>query len=481
MRSRSMLTLGVSSVVIVLIAGTVSLAQVAKPNGAASPQEAVATIQKATAANDVLLALPVISPNGLKEIASDGVTGLLMVLAFSDPSDPMPGRSKPSKAELDAQQKKYNTAMDLAKTTLKPYGLDTVIGKPVLADDTQKTINGALDKADKVVFVASLYGALTKIGPLLGMKKDAKPDPLVAVGTVTDYKITGDAATAKNGAETLQFVRIGGRWYVEPPTKGAGGTAPTASSSNTSAGQGRQEGAPRTTATGKDPEIVVGGIQIAKVVVGDNDFSAKPFHSDNGTRIVLWIKMPAGQGLIEIDEDASLLQSFGDDKGTSMGGKFGNFPEEFKDGSGGTIEIASSAFAAPSATALLAEGSVAMTVAAGTRKTRIANVRLQNETKFSFGRTPITVAGVETQDESQTFTLKLPRQVMTGIKDIAFLDAKGQPIEGHRTSSGYMNDEAEMGFTVKTAAKTLTLEFEAWQGQRTIKVPFKVRTGLTPN
>jgi hypothetical protein len=44
-----------------------------------------------------------------------------------------------------------------------------------------------------------------------------------------------------------------------------------------------------------------------------------------------------------------------------------------------------------------------------------------------------------------------------------------------------MNDEAEMGFTVKTAAKTLTLEFEAWQGQRTIKVPFKVRTGLTPN
>src|SRR5678815_4462450 len=164
MRSRSMLTLGVSSIVIVLIAGTVSLAQVAKPNGAASPQEAVATIQKATAANDVLLALPVISPNGLKEIASDGVTGLLMVLAFSDPSDPMPGRSKPSKAELDAQQKKYNTAMDLAKTTLKPYGLDTVIGKPVLADDTQKTINGALDKADKVVFVTSLYGALTKIG-----------------------------------------------------------------------------------------------------------------------------------------------------------------------------------------------------------------------------------------------------------------------------------------------------------------------------
>ena len=70
---------------------------------------------------------------------------------------------------------------------------------------------------------------------------------------------------------------------------------------------------------------------------------------------------------------------------------------------------------------------------------------------------------------------------MTGIKNVVFLDAKGQPIEGRRTSSGYMNDAAEMGFSVKTAAKTLTLEFEAWQGLRTIKVPFKVKAGLGLN
>ena len=73
-----------------------------------------------------------------------------------------------------------------------------------------------------------------------------------------------------------------------------------------------------------------------KVAVPDNDFSAKPFHADNGTKIVLWVKMPAGQGLIEIDEDASLLQSVGDDKGTNIGGKFGSFPEEFKDGRAGS-------------------------------------------------------------------------------------------------------------------------------------------------
>ena len=111
-------------------------------------EEAVADLQKATAANDMLQALPVISPGGLKQIADEGVTGLLMVLAFSDPDDAMPGGPKPTKAELDAKRKQYKQAVDLATQTLKPYGLDALIGKPVLAEDTQKSLNAALDKAD---------------------------------------------------------------------------------------------------------------------------------------------------------------------------------------------------------------------------------------------------------------------------------------------------------------------------------------------
>ena len=60
-----------------------------------------------------------------------------------------------------------------------------------------------------------------------------------------------------------------------------------------------------------------------------------------------------------------------DDKGSNIGGKFGSFPNEFKDGSGGTVEIKSSGFAASGATAIVAEGSLAMKVATGTRKTRV--------------------------------------------------------------------------------------------------------------
>ena len=477
MRSRSSLV--AAAAMLLALSGAAPVAQSAKPSGAASPQEAVAALQKAAAAGDMLQALHVISPGGLKEIANEGVTGLLMVLAFSDPDDAMPGSAKPSNTELAAKRKQYKQALDLATQTMKPYGLDALFGKPVLAEDTQRTLNAALDKADNAALVTSLYASLMKIAPLLGMKQNPKPEPFIKTGTVTDYNINGDKATARNNAETMNFIRIGGRWYVEAPTTGGpGGSEPSgASASAAPSGQG-QAAAPRAAASGKEPEVVIGGVQIARVVVQESDFSAKPFHADNGTVIVLWVKMPAGQGLIEIDDDASLLVNVADDKGSNIGGKFGSFPNEFKDGSGGTVEIRSSGFAAAGATAIVAEGSLAMTVSTGTRKTRVPKVSLTENGKFTLGKTPIVVADVQTQDDAQTFTLKLPRQVMSEIKNVVFLDAKGEPLEGRSTGSGYMNDAAEMSFTVKTAAKTLTLEFEMWQGLETVKVPFKVKAGL---
>jgi hypothetical protein len=278
----------------------------------------------------------------------------------------------------------------------------------------------------------------------------------------------------------MNFVRIGGRWYVEAPTTGGpGGSEPSVATAASAAPAGQPQAAtPRATAAGKEPEVVIGGIQIAKVMVQESDFSAKPFHADNGTVIVLWVKMPAGQGLIEIDDDASVLMNVADDKGSNIGGKFGSFPNEFKDGSGGTVEIKSSGFAASGATAIVAEGSLAMKVATGTRKTRVPKVSLANNAKLTLGKTPVVVDEVQTQDDSQSFTLKLPRQVMTEIRNVAFFDAKGEPLEGRSTGSGYMNDAGEMNFTVKTTAKTVTLEFEMWQGLKTVKVPFKVKAGL---
>jgi hypothetical protein len=238
--------------------------------------------------------------------------------------------------------------------------------------------------------------------------------------------------------------------------------------------QGRQAGVP----AGAQPQILPGGIQIANVVAPKDEMLARPFNSENGTKLVLWVKMPPGQGLIEIDEDTSILQSFTDDKGTNLGGRLDNFPDEFKDGSGGTLEITSSALPAAGATKLMAEGTLALNVASGAKPERVANVRIENGRTFLLGKTTITVAEVESSSDEQKFTLKLPRTIMEGIRDVKFYDAKGAALEGRRTGSGYMNDAGEMGLAVTTALKTVTLEFEVWQGRRVIKVPFKVQTGL---
>ena len=237
---------------------------------------------------------------------------------------------------------------------------------------------------------------------------------------------------------------------------------------------------PRSAAqAAKPPEVTVAGVQVVSAKVKEDDWSAKPFNSDNGAKLVLLIKMPAGVGLIDIDEDASVLDAFSDDAETDLDGKFESFPKEFKDGTGGTFEIRSARMPAPTATVLTAEGTIVLQTAAGTKPTKVANVSIANDKTFKLGTTTITVAEVQTEEDGQTFTLKLPRQVLASIKEVTFADAKGQPVEGRRTSSGYFNDNAELGFSVKSTAKTLTLEFEQWQGLREIKVPFKVRAGLS--
>lgn len=235
----------------------------------------------------------------------------------------------------------------------------------------------------------------------------------------------------------------------------------------------------RAPAPVKMPEVFVGGIQVVNAPFGDDDWSARPFNSSNGTKMVLVIKMPEGAGLIEIDEDNSSLDTFTDEKVTQYAAEFESFPDVTKDGTMGAIEIESKIIPPAGTNTMVADGTLALTVAAGVKPVKVANVRLENTKTFKLGTATVTVDEVAAGDEgAQTFTLNLPRSVMAGIRSVKFSDAKGEEIEGSKTSSGYMNEEANMSFSIKTAAKTVTIEFEQWQGLREMKVPFKVSASL---
>jgi len=231
---------------------------------------------------------------------------------------------------------------------------------------------------------------------------------------------------------------------------------------------------------GPPPEISVVGLRIVGSGLGKNREEIRAFNESPGVGVALAIKMAPGQGIVELDEDNCLLTSVTDDAGTDLGeqAKYGSFPKTSDDGSIGMIEIESRLRPAPAATAILAEGTLVFTTSPGSKPTKIAAVKLEKGKTFKVGAATVTLSEV-TPGESTTIELALPRSVLYTIRDVKFTDAAGKPLEADRTSRGYMNDDASIGYRIKGAGAAVTLEFDVWQGLREQKVPFKIKTGLS--
>ena len=230
---------------------------------------------------------------------------------------------------------------------------------------------------------------------------------------------------------------------------------------------------------GPPPEIGVVGIRVVGAGLGKNREEIRAFNQTPGIAIALSIKMPAGQGIVELDEDNCLLTSVTDDAGTDLGeqAEYGSFPKTSEDGSVGLIEIESRLRPAATATAIMAEGTLVFSASPGSKPTKVANVKLEKGKTFKVGTTTITLAEVTTGEDT-SIELALPRSVLYTIRDVRFLKADGTALEADRTSRGYMNDDASIGYRIKGAGPTVTIEFDLWQGLREQKVPFKIKTGL---
>jgi hypothetical protein len=230
---------------------------------------------------------------------------------------------------------------------------------------------------------------------------------------------------------------------------------------------------------GPPPEISVVGIRIVGAGLGKNREEIRAFNERPGVAVALAIKMPAGQGIVELDEDNCLLTSVTDDAGTDLGeqSEYGSFPKTSEDGSVGMIEIESRLRPAATATAIMAEGTLVFSSSPGSKPTKVPNVKLEKGKTFKLGTTTITLTEV-TPGEDTAIELGLPRSVLYTIRDIRFLKADGTALEADRTSRGYMNDDASIGYRIKGAGPAVTIEVDMWQGLREQKVPFKIKTGL---
>src|SRR3954469_9010477 len=228
------------------------------------------------------------------------------------------------------------------------------------------------------------------------------------------------------------------------------------------------------------PPVSAIGLRIVGPGLGANGTELKPFNESPGTAVVLSIQAPKGSGIVDVDDRGSKLDAFSDDKGQSLleEGRIGPFPKVAEDGSAALVEVEVRARPSAGASAISAQGTVALTVAGGSKPFKAAAVKLDANQTFKIGTTTMTVAQAKAEDEETKITVNLPRSVLQTIREIRFLDAKGAPLEGRRTGSGYFNEKAELELSVKTKDKVIGLEFELWQNLRTVKAPFNVQVGL---
>ena len=187
--------------------------------GSESPEALMATMEKALAADDFGSVIPLISPTGRKELAEDAITALIVTLNFTDPDKPSAGGPPLDPAEREARRANHRAAVEVARQTLRPHGLDGLIAEPPLSPLSKDVFVLALDRTDTVVLMQSLYAALDRIGKLLGMERSDEKKLPMTYGKVTDFEINGDTATAKANGDPIEFERLQGRWYLKAPEK----------------------------------------------------------------------------------------------------------------------------------------------------------------------------------------------------------------------------------------------------------------------
>ena len=209
----------------------------AKQPGAETPQALVARLRAAADKNDFAELVDCIAPTERREMAAGLVLGTTMMVAFMDMgSDMAMGMAEGmaegmSGSELTAEQKaemEKGKAQAKAKTAelrgryeaiLQRHGLKDRMealqaeGEESGGGSPEEAIGKLLAGVDERALITDLMGFMSALGESQGQQEKK---PIDLPGEVTDYKIDGDHATAKAGDEIVRFIRVDGRWYVEP-------------------------------------------------------------------------------------------------------------------------------------------------------------------------------------------------------------------------------------------------------------------------
>jgi hypothetical protein len=194
--------------------------------GAASPQEVMEKSRAGWDAGDLGMAYNLAEPGFRRELA-------LAKLTVADRQITWDERSAQASAEIAArddgsftEEQRLEAARNsreltarltesrrrfaelLEKTGVAPH----VAPGTRFYDLTEDALAALLEKVDQGKLIAELKAYYLALHP-----ESALPVPSREQVEVTEYRITGDRATAKVGDHVVEFVRVAGRWYFAPP------------------------------------------------------------------------------------------------------------------------------------------------------------------------------------------------------------------------------------------------------------------------
>jgi hypothetical protein len=232
-------------VLIGLVALPVSAAK--QPYGGATPQELVERMQAAAEAGDFGEIMACMAPEDRKAMGGIMVSMGVMMVGFSQMAVDMggamadglgeafageEGMDPEEKARMEAEMAEARAEADAMmarlREVLEPHGLAGMLDEgfePGSAED--QALEEALENADMIALTEDMMGLLAEMddgeggedgedGGMMGGDPAEEAAPDWASQEVTDFRIDGDTATAQAGDETLEMIRVDGRWYFAP-------------------------------------------------------------------------------------------------------------------------------------------------------------------------------------------------------------------------------------------------------------------------
>lgn len=230
-----------------LVALPVSAAE--QPYGGATPQELVARMQAAAESGDFGEMMACMAPEDRKAMGGIMVSMGVMMVGFSQMAVDMggamaegmgeafageEGMDPEEKARMDAEmaeaQAQADAMMTRLREVLEPHGLAGMLDEGLEPGSEQdQALDEALENADMIALTEDMMALLAEMddgeegGGMMGGDPSEEAAPDWASQEVTDYRIEGDTATAQAGDETLEMIRVDGRWYFAPEMQMEGG------------------------------------------------------------------------------------------------------------------------------------------------------------------------------------------------------------------------------------------------------------------